>query len=168
MGHNVYLFAGHLEVLRRYRDASTHAHLYRLTPAAELVVMPMDEALQDDLHQRFGTGEWLDVLRLTSSDMVFAAEVSRRGTLAYIETSYFGGAGLQAAALWGGGALAIRPLSMTNEQSAGRPVATRPINAALRGLGVVAAGRADEFDTFGLSQYRSNADIVTHGIPVRI
>ncbi len=167
MVHNVYLFVGHPEVLRRYGELSPLARLYRLTPGAELAVMPVDDALHDDVHRRIGTGEWLENLRLTTMDMAYAAETSRRGALAYIETDYFGGSGLQAAALWGGGALAIRPLTMTQEQSAGRPRATWPINAVLRGLGVEAAPGFDAFDTFSLGRYRSNDEIRERGLPIR-
>jgi hypothetical protein len=166
MGHNVYLFAGHLEVLRRYGEVSPLVRLYRLTPGADLVVMPVDDALHDELHRRSGTGEWLETLRLTTADMACAADTSRHGSLAYLETDYFGGSGAQAAALWGGGALAIRPLSMRVDQSAGRPRATWPINAVLRGLGVIAAADLDAFDTFGLGRYRSNALIAERGVPV--
>jgi hypothetical protein len=167
MGHNIYLYAGHLEVLRHYAETSPLVRLYRLTPGADLVVMPVDDVLQDDLHRRHGTGEWLETLRLTTADVAFAAVMSRRGALAYLETDYFGGAGRQAAALWAGGASAIRPLSMSGEQSAGRLPATWPINAVLRGLGVVAAGGLDEFDTFGLGRFRSNSHIAKTGLPVR-
>jgi hypothetical protein len=172
MAHNIYLFAGHPQVLRRYEEASPLVRLYRLTPGADLAVMPVDDALHDDLHRRSGTGEWLETLRLTTADLTFAAETSCLGALAYLETDYAGGTGIQAAALWGGGALAIRPLSMMSGQSPGqspgRPRATWPINAVLRGLGIVAATGRDEFDTFGLGGYRSNAIIAERALPSRI
>ena len=100
--------------------------------------------------------------------MAFAAETSRRGVLAYLETDYSGGGGLQAATLWGGGATAIRPISMTADEGRQRPRATWPINAALRGLGVVAASGMDEFDTFGLAPYRSLDVIRERALPVRL
>jgi hypothetical protein len=168
MGHHIHLFVGHPEVLRRYAETSALAQLYRLTPGAELAVLPLDEALQDDMHKHSGTGEWLDTLRLTTADMSLAADCSRRGSIAYLETDYFGGVGIQAAVLWGGGALAIRPTSMRLEQSVGRPRATWPINAVLRGLGIVAAAGLDEFDTFGLGQYRSHDAVRARGLRVRI
>ncbi len=165
MGHNVYLFAGHPAALKPYAEISPLTRLYRLTPAAELVVMPLDDALQDDLHRRSGTGEWLDVVRLTSADMAFAARSSLRGAIAYVETDYADGAGAQAATLWSAGASAIRPLSLTTHASLGRPRSTWPINVVLRALGVVATANRDEFETFGLTQYRDNATIAQRAAP---
>lgn len=167
MSHHLHLFVGHQEVLRRYIELAPHLRLFRLTVAAELAVLAIDDDVLDALHKIYGTGEWSDTLRLTSSDLAFAAETSKRGALAYVETDYFGGAGRQAAAVWTGGALALRPLAMTSEQGLARPAATWPINAALRLLGVTAPARSDAFEAFGLGQYRSVAEIATGAIPVQ-
>lgn len=166
MLHNLYLFAAHFEVLRTYRELLPHAALYRLSPASDLAVLPVDEALLDDLHRAYGTGEWLDTVRLTSADMAFAADASKRGALAYLETDYDGANGSEAAAFWTGGALAIRPLVMAAEQGERRPRATWPINAVLRELGVIASPGLDEVATFRLDRYASNAVIAARALAV--
>ncbi len=154
-------------MLRRYSETSPLVRLYRLAPGADFAVMPIDDALQDDLHRRYGTGEWLDTVRLTLSDVAFAMETARHGPIAYLETDTCAGGGAQAAVLWGGGAVAIRPLSMTTQQSQARPRTTWPINAVLRGLGVVAGAGLDEFETFGLGAYRNNEVIRQKAVPIR-
>lgn len=167
MAHHLHLFAGHLEVLRRYTEIVPQAKLYRLSAGAELAVLPVDDDALDALHKIYGTGEWNDTLRLTSTDLAFAAETSRRGSLAYLETDYFGGTGAQAAAMWSGGALALRPLAMSTENGIGRPPATWPINAALRLLGVEPPAGFDAFEAFGLGRYRSITDVATRALPLR-
>ena len=168
MAHHLQLFVGHPEVLRRYVDLSPRVQLYRLTPAAELAVALIDDEIQDALHKIYGTGEWLDALRLTTSDMAFAAETSLRGPLAYLETDYAAGEGRQAAATWAGGALSLRPVAMAVDQGLGRPAATWPINGALRALGVIAQPGRDAFETFGLDLYRTFEDVTSGALPVRM
>ena len=167
MAHHLHLFAGHPEVLRRYAEVTPRVRLYRLTPGAELAALPLSDDVHDALHKAYGTGEWAETVRLTTADMGFAAETSRRGPLAYLETDYFGGTGLQAAAAWVGGALALRPIQMAREQGQGRSSATWPINAALRLLGLVARPGLDAFDTFGLGRFRSVETIEVGAAPVR-
>jgi hypothetical protein len=66
--------------------------------------------------------------------------------VAYVETEYFGGDGVQAAAVWEGGAIAFGP----------RQADAGPINEALRLLGVERTTAQDEFDTVGLGRHRRN------------
>ncbi len=73
--------------------------------------------------------------------------------VAYVETDYFGGSGIQSAALWRGGGLEFVASEYSSPWVA--PV-VRPINTALRMLGVVASPEQDEFDAIALGEFRSN------------
>jgi hypothetical protein len=169
MAHRIRLFAGHPRVLERYSAAVAVARVYYLTRGAEFAAMPCDDDLLDALHRAYGTGDWLDTLALsiTTGDMAFAAQASTAGPVAYLETDYHGGTGVQSAALWIGGTAALKPIALTSDAAGNRPRPTWPINAALRGLGIKATAGLDEFESFGLGNYRSNAEIVRHALQVR-
>ncbi len=68
------------------------------------------------------------------------------GRVAYVETEYFGGNGVQSAAVWERGAIAFGP----------KQADVGPINEALRLLGVERTNAKDEFDTVGLGRHRGN------------
>jgi hypothetical protein len=167
--HRIHLFAGPIGVLDRFRMTVPVARLYRLTPSADIAVLPFDDAIQDALHVVNGTGDWLESSghRLSTRDLAFAAEVSRIGPLAYLETDYSGRDGNQSAAFWIGGACTIGPLSLDTATALTRPAPFWPINAALRALGIKATTSEDEFTAFGLRGVVSNDAIHTNAIPAR-
>lgn len=170
MGHNVRLFAGRPDVLGAYRAVLPVAELFELTSNAEFAVLPLDDDLHDALHRVYPAGEWrAGAVRLSDGDMAFAARASERGPLAYLETNYFGGAGFQAAALWKDGSLVLAPVVLNVIVHAGIPPSTWPINTALRLMGLATHEDKDEFDSFGLGFYRSNADIwaMARAVPKR-
>ncbi len=160
MGHNVRLMAGSARVLAAYRALTPLAHLFALTSGAEILVLPLDDDLHDALHRAYGTGEWRSQAPLLSTgDMAFAAEASREGPLACLETSYFGGSGQQAAIVWQNGEVVLGPSVMKRKDQERRAPSLWPVNAALRTLGVAARDGEDEFQAFGLHFYRSNEAI---------
>ncbi len=157
MGHHLRLFVGARQALSPYLAIATHARIFSLRPMASIYVLPLDDDLHDHLHESYGTGEWLDDgLQLSSGDIAFAARASAGTALAYIETEYFGGMGSQAAVLWEHGALRLGPAVMTAYEARKRPQKLWPINAALRALGIEATDTDDEFQSFGLANFRSN------------
>ncbi len=81
---------------------------------------------------------------------------SAGGALAYVEADYVGREGVQAAAVWRRGHLAIGPLLLGRREEFVADLA--PLNVALRALGVAAAGRSDEFTVAGLDRHRRTAD----------
>jgi uncharacterized protein (TIGR02996 family) len=88
--------------------------------------------------------------RLSLQLAVILGRASGTGPLAYIETEYHGGAGVQSAALWKGGQLFVGPLKTpTLVGQAG----TWAINRVLRQMGVVAQRGLDEFDTVHLGRF---------------
>ena len=94
------------------------------------------------------------VLRAGLAALIEAA--SAGGVLAYVEAEYIGREGVQAAAVWRRGHLAIGPLLLGRREEFVADNA--PINVALRALGVAAAGRSDEFAVAGLGRHRRTAD----------
>ena len=94
---------------------------------------------------------------LDVDEVAWAVALSTGGLLAYIETDYFGGWGTQAALVWQDGRVLLGPLTHSDDNPAQKrtPLASLPINTALRALGVVrAADKHDEFDTLGLGEFR--------------
>jgi len=80
--------------------------------------------------------------------LALSLDLSHHGPVAYVETDYFGGAGVQAATVWESGSVRMPA------QKAGKG----PINRALRLMGVRAGLLQDEFDVVGLGANRSNDD----------
>ena len=72
------------------------------------------------------------------------ADLSRSGPIAFVETDYFEGRGAQAATACVDGKV------VASKEGDGRP-----INEALRAIGVVRSSDEDEFDTVCLGKYRS-------------
>lgn len=165
MGHRVSLFAGPIGALRAYLDIVGASCAFALTPGAELLVLPLTDDTLDALHEHYGTGEWLPSgPRLSTGDLAFAMDASRSSALAYLQTDYFGNAGEQCAILWRGGSEVLRPACMDAEIARTRPPAFWPINAALKGLGVVAPAGLDEFTAFGLGHFRTNESIIAGAV----
>jgi hypothetical protein len=82
------------------------------------------------------------------------ARASGDGDLIYLETQYSGGSGAQGAALFRTGA----QIWCEHELSTKPITRNSPINRALRELGIVASTKLDEFDTVGLSRFRTLSD----------
>ena len=134
---------------RRAAAALSHAlggaPVYKLNHPEFLVVPVSDDAF-DALVASKGASEPAgpEFWRLTDALMELARECSVYGPIAYGETDYFGGAGVQSAAAWIAGKLAFPPTT----HPAG------PINAALHTIGLERADGLDEFDTLGLGAVR--------------
>lgn len=166
------MFAGPKAALRPFKAIVPAVRVFALTPGASVFALPLDDELIDRLHAAYGTGEWLSPdsdqeLRLTSSDMDFAARASLGTALAWLETDYCGGIGWQAAAAWTSGELTMKPSLLAHTQN--RPWTLRPINTALRVLGITAPGagsQGDEFTAIGLPRYQSTQAIVGEAIEI--
>lgn len=89
------------------------------------------------------------------SDVASVAQtLSAHSPVAFVETAYFGGAGVQRAALWTNGTLVRTCLTRTGESEPG----DRAINTILRALGVEVGENFDEFAAIGLMDHRSNKE----------
>jgi hypothetical protein len=80
------------------------------------------------------------------------AEWSKQGPVSYVEAEYFGGRGVQSAAVWADGQVVLGPLHQPEGEAHAEQGS--PISQALRHLGVQKGDGHDEFDTAGLNRYR--------------
>lgn len=146
MGHVIATFIAKRHAAAALSRALGNAPVYKLNHAELLVIPVSDDAFDAVLLAKgesapAGTEFW----RLNEALMEVAAEVSANfGPVAYAETDYFGGTGVQSAAAWIQGKLAMPPTT----HPAG------PINAALHTIGLERANGLDEFDTLGLGEVR--------------
>ena len=169
MDHVLRLFVGMPDALQPFLALVPDVRLYALTRHGTLAVLPFDDALQDALHRRFGTGQWPagQRLLLSTTDQSFAADCSARAPLGYVEMLTDDVADLQSAAVWQHGRLTLGPTTLDlRGTGAGRPKSLWPVNVALRTLGISAATAGDELSVFGLADYFANADIHAHGWPL--
>jgi hypothetical protein len=125
--------------------AMANAPVYKLKHP-ELLLVPVGDDAYDALisHEGSNIPAGPEFWRLNEALMELARECSVHGPIAYAETDYFGGAGVQGAAAWIAGKLALPPTTHT----------AGPINAALHTIGLERASGLDEFDTLGLGLIR--------------
>lgn len=99
------------------------------------------------------TGFW----QLTPGVLQLVGDVSVAGPVAYLEADYLGHDGRQTAAVWESRELTDGPYILGRAEPFPRS-GGGPIGAALRRLGVVAAGRRDEFVVLGLGLHRTTEE----------
>lgn len=117
-----------------------------------LDIAPLGDRQIDRL-TKLQPGAYRDGFRSLSAALEQAlATASGHGLLAYIETEYFGGTGSQAAAEFADRDMIFSAAKPDTRDPMGPD---DPINAALRRLGVEAAGHADAFAALGLGRFRS-------------
>lgn len=155
MGHCIQglVFQARLSAAARARTA--RCRMLRLSQG--FVLMPISESLFDELGDvappdAVGDG----FTRLSQGVVQLARELSTLGPVAYVETDYFGGVGVQSAAAWMNGEEAMPPTSHASDV----------INAALQTIGVRRDASMDEFDAAGLGRFRSNERWLERGEPI--
>ena len=162
MSANFRIFVAAPIALMPFRTLSSSAQIYLMRSGADLAVLPFDDDLQDRLHDRYGTGDWPDDqgITLSTTDQTFAAECSLKAPVACLQCITDASLVLHSAAVWQHGHLTIRPTTLDIGAAGARRAATlRPINVALRALGIVASPGLDEYATFGLDDTTTNAEI---------
>ncbi len=155
------LFAGRPAVLRAFLAVSKSARVFATAPGADILIIPLTDDLQDDIHRVWGTGDWLTAgPRIAAGDMTFAARASQAAPLAYIERFELDDGLEESGILWASGALSLGPLTLHRAAASptSRPRSLWPINVVLRGLGGGSDEAADEASAFGLGE-----DVVTLG-----
>lgn len=127
-------------------------------PVADVLLVPVIEDLVLELDERgtrvsVETGFWQ--LSVGVERLVVAGSV--RGRIAYLEADYVGREGRQTAAVWQSGETIYGPMILGRNEPfpAG---GNSPICGALRQLGIIAAGRRDEFVLAGLGRFRRTVD----------
>jgi len=158
--HDLRVFVGPIASLQAYTRLVPAIRIYALRPRADFHVIPLDDDIIDALHAAYGTGDWLDSgPQLSSGDMVFAAKASRAGPLAYLERYEDNSVVIECAAVWDGGMQLMRPHCHEHQANSPRPPTIRPINAALKRLGVAASDGLEPAATIGLTAFKSSAAI---------
>jgi hypothetical protein len=163
MSHNVELFVGPEFAIGRLIARWPRAKVYRLMPKARLLAVPLDPDCFDEDPALPGAGvaeAWGDPSKATPDEIASVAPLSAGSALAYLATNYFGGKGYQGAILWADGVCTFGPATYWSREHEPLPLTERPINQALRGLGFVRGDALDEFDAFGLGNYRSYEAII--------
>jgi hypothetical protein len=127
MSHVIAAFVAKSPAAAALSRALGDAPAFRINHAEFLLVPVSDDAF-DALVEARGPSEPVgdDFWRLTAGLIELGRECSVHGPVAYIETDYFGGAGIQGAAAW----IAGKPVLAATIDEIG------PINVALRAIGL--------------------------------
>lgn len=172
MGHCVEALIASEGPLRNGLSGLRHAIVIPLRQGLALV--PVTEEFHDEVASQITAAEaslggefWL----LSPNLVELARRISDSTPVAYIQTDYFGGRGTQAAAVWSQGRIIFGPektgdgvplesgsINRALWVLGVRLVHGRPIDRALKALGVRTRWPLDEFDAIGLGRYRSNED----------
>ncbi len=158
MGHSVHLIVGQGASVATFLQQWPTARAVDLRNGWQAI--PVDEALYAAIeakHPAATRPSGLDVSPLGLSEALALATL-KGGSLAYVETEYFGGTGGQAATAFVDGHEVVAPQTAKG---------SGPINQALRRIGVVRTEADDEFDTIGLGERRTMTDYEPEG-PVRL
>lgn len=167
-------FAGGRPALRAICSLVPGARAYATAPGLGVFVLPLTDDVHDGLHRANGTGEWLELGAegfaplLTTTDIACVAQASIGSALAWMEFCDGNGGMWQMAATWIDGAVAMKPNLLAAGEA--RPRMLRPVNMALRLLGVKAAeGEAqDELAASGIDRYASPADLAARAMPALV
>ena len=148
MGHCIQALIATPEIADHLQAA--YPQLPRVVARQGFVILPIDADFIDSVTEARPPQSTDTFMLLTDAFQDFLRELSRFGSVAYIETEYFGGVGGQGAAVY-----SDRKVMMEPEWGE-----SGPINRALVILGVNRALLGDRFSAFGLGVYRSNDDLI--------
>jgi len=123
--------------------------LVRVETSQGLSILPVEAAFVDSAVAADEESCESGFQLLTRGFHQLLSEMSSGGSLAYVETDYFGGVGGQGAVVYSGGSIVMGP-----EWSE-----SGVINKALKRLGIRRGLVQDEFSAIGLDAYRSNEDL---------
>lgn len=136
---------GERSVLQEAARSLRNARLAALVE--DLVLLPLIDGPADGAKPFPG-------LAITAPAAAAAKRASLKGPVAYIEADYSSGKDFQAAVVWTGGEVSGGPATDASAWDPREPgLSERPVNSALRLLGVGAGECADEWDAVGLARY---------------
>jgi hypothetical protein len=150
MAHNVQAFIARTELLQMLAHELKRAHVIPLTQGLALLptVAHPAEFYDEQAGNEERKGLFAELNYLSSPFAEQARRFSEQGTIAYVETEYWGGDGEQAAIVWAKGKIVFGPARAN----------FGTINEALRHLEVERGAHRDRFDAIGLGRYRDNDD----------
>ncbi len=167
MGHYIQCIIGKEKVIKELSDNWVYAHKVRLNSGFSLI--PLTEELIDDMNELANVGSdpaFEEFQKLSKSIELVLKQNSYKEKIAYIETEYFGGTGVQAAVSYSKGNVFDGPkLTRTSWdykkcEYIDEPIEERAINSILSGLGLEKRNDIDSFDNLGLGNFRSNEKIL--------
>jgi hypothetical protein len=148
MGHCIRAIVTSRDVADQLR--ALYPQLPLVTARQGYVILPVDDHFLDSVTESRPPQSTATFMLQTNTFCNLLVELSRLGTLAYIETDYFGGNGAQRAAVFREGKVAMEP----EWRKSG------VINRALKLIGVKRGLLGDRFAALGLPEYRSNDHLV--------
>lgn len=154
MSHRITAVIGSPETIERLAAAAGGSPS---TPIGfDLVIAPLGPDQVDHL-TKLRPGEYRPGFTYLSAALEDALlHAAGSDSLAYIETNYVGGTGMQAAAVYRDGQIKLRSATGIGPQKSGPDT---PVNSALRTLGVTPPPDRDEFEAAGLDRFRSLDDL---------
>jgi hypothetical protein len=160
VGYDLSAFVAREGTFVQYRSLSEYVTVAPLNQGFELILY--DDYLERGLKlENTQISEDHRDLWISQPILTWVSRLSYQTPIAFIRADFFGGNGMQSAALWQNGNLVFKP--PTNGVMMGAfyghlksPEA--PINSVLRRLGVKTAPSQDEFEAIGLERHRHNED----------
>jgi hypothetical protein len=161
MGHSIQVILGPRAAVEALAENWVYAKAFALPQG--FAAMPLTDELSDDIMELLRkNGKVKPFVWFSEAHQEVLEQASSRTQLAYLETDYFGGLGMQCAVLFEKGKLTLGPLKTETlwdeqlQQYRSVPEGERAINAVLQAMGVWKGKMLDEFDALELGKYRNN------------
>ncbi|MBF5043148.1 hypothetical protein FGE12_12185 [Aggregicoccus sp. 17bor-14] len=153
MAHSLEGFIARAELLQTGAKGLTTA---KVVPLAQgYALLPVTQALADEVNGgKERTAAFEQFWRLSERLAHLAESWSALGPVAYVETDYVRGSGVQASVVWDAGTRVLDP----SRGAAG------PVNWALQRIGVQCDEAQDAFDTLGLGRLRETEAWAQEGV----
>lgn len=167
MGHYIQVIIAKDSIIDGIESDWVHGN--KLTLSQGFSLIPMIAQFFDDVNElnNIRESDSFDEFEFLSSSVEeLLKSKSHNSKVAYIETEYFGGTGVQSSILFEDQKIKIGPLrteTIWDERSNSYqqiPEGKGAINQILEQLGVSTLNKNDEFDSLGLGNFRSNEKII--------
>ncbi len=125
----------------------------------DLALLPLTEAVKAEALSEGGSEEPpFEGLALSKDLVDCARKDSKSGALAYVEAHYPEGSNHQGAIIWSDGEIIFGPLIDDTAWDPREINENRPVNRALRTLGLQAGSYDDEWDAAGFTRHPTTED----------
>lgn len=148
---------GKESLLERLAEELPSAQVCDLTDG--LALLPLTEAVKSETLTEGGSEKPpFEGLALIKDLAESAKKISKSGALAYVEGHYPEGSDHQGAIVWSDGEIVFGPLIDDSAWDPREPNENRPVNRALRTLGLQAGSYDDEWDAAGFTRHPTTED----------